>query len=193
MDVDVQMQQMLHHSVPFPSTWEMQLLHIWVILGTHCCSCFCPQRHPHGWEIPAAYRRHPPIHPTTHCPDPQLSNSQAPGRFLHCSHLILTSSRMYLAWLANQSMLQVFGLRSLVCAAQGSPFARASAALPEQDVALPALSRDTKALLSLSALGCSGRCLPGPTPDSQSSAVPGREQPSLTSGQWAHDAVKGQQ
>ncbi|XP_039909527.1 toll-like receptor 13 [Hirundo rustica] len=55
-------------------------------------------------------------------------------------------SRMYLAWLMNWNMLQASGLahvcdhRPVAAAAQGSPSTSASAAVPERDVTLPALS-----------------------------------------------------
>lgn len=88
------------------------------------------------------------------CPTTQ----QLSGRSLPRSRPSLTGSRMCLAWLANWSVLQVSGPaspagswpRSWGCGScrPGSPFASASAAVPERDVALPALSRETEAPLS---------------------------------------------
>lgn len=135
-----------------------------------------------------AYGRHPPIHPTTHCPDPQLSSSQAPGRSLRRSRLILTSSRMYLAWLANQSGLQVSRL-PVPCAHAtitglchpGKPFRKSISCCSRARCGSACSVPRDQSSAQLISPGVLGEVLPGPTPDSQSSAVPGWEQPSLTS------------
>lgn len=127
------------------------------------------------------------------------SSSRALGRSLPRSCLILAGSRMYLAWLLKQGMLQVSGLMAAVTGLWQ---------LPPREVLLQAhqlLSqigmwlclRCPKTLKLRSALG------PGVLRDIPPGLIPGQPEPgsarpvtafpSLPSGQWAHDAVEGQQ
>lgn len=91
-----------------------------------------------------------PTHSSHHAPScPPTQQLLSPGHIPASLPPILTSSRMCLVWLANQSVMHVPGQLvprahsrghgAVAAAAQGSPFASASAAAPERDVPLPAM------------------------------------------------------